>query len=271
MNNLGPVIVIVIMVVFWIVKALASMTGNDEQAKKDQGKGRSLEEWDELQARRRAEMARQNQQLETMRGDVSQPDPSKMTMAQRIELARQRARQQGGGMGGQGDDAGEALRRARERAEQEAQRRRVAAEQQRQAQIAQRQQAERERAVRARDQQVAERRRLAEQRAKAEQEQLRRSRSRRRSSSQATPTASKPVPVLSSIKSDEVRDASYKRVHKGHGHGGPELVTLKKTKNAHAATALGPLDTASLRKAFIMKELLDKPVALRSPQDDLLS
>ena len=42
-------------------------------------------------------------------------------------------------------------------------------------------------------------------------------------------------------------------------------------KPKRRSTKVGPLDASALRKAFIMKELLDKPLALRNRQDELLS
>ena len=62
------------------------------------------------------------------------------------------------------------------------------------------------------------------------------------------------------------------RVHEGHGHAGPKVTKLASpTQQIGKSTTVGPLSRSALRKAFIMKEVLDKPVALRNTQTDLLS
>ncbi|MFN3168445.1 MAG: hypothetical protein ACE37H_15405 [Phycisphaeraceae bacterium] len=269
MGGLGSAIVIIIVITIWVIKGLQAVmnSGEDESS---QRKRRSLEDWDELQARRRAEMARQRgeEPLEELYADANagQPDPSQMTMAERIELARRRARQQQGGGVPQASDPAEALRLAQQRAEREAEQRRTQAQRDQ----AQRAQAERERAARERERQVAERRRKAEQRAQAEREQLRKSRSRHKrpvsgakQAKAASRTAKLPVPAIaaSSIgdKTGTARGAS-RLIEQGAGR------RRKKT-----GVTLGPLDAASLRRAFVMKELLDKPLAMRNTQDELLS
>lgn len=268
MSGIG-VIITIIVVVIWVVKALSAVTGNGESSSSQSDKGRSLEEWDQVQANRRAEMAeraRQGDGLEDLEAQAlanapqqtSMPDPSQMTMAQRIELARQQARQHG--------DPAEALRQqARARAEQEAQRRQGVAQQQQ----AQRERVERQRAEQARERQLAERRRAKEQRAQAEREQLEQ-RSRRRKSGSKTKRTAPRQPATPTAKPSQIKIDSMRRVHQGHDHAGPTLSALPK-KRALSATSLGKLNAASLRKAFIMKELLDKPIALRSTQDELLS
>jgi len=61
-----------------------------------------------------------------------------------------------------------------------------------------------------------------------------------------------------------------KRVHKGHGHEVPTVSRIAgAAKATGTATTFGTLSRSDLRKAFIMKELLDKPVALRDPQNKL--
>jgi hypothetical protein len=279
MGGLGTAIIIVIVVTIWVIKGLQAVMGSGDDSNQAQRKRRSLEDWDELQARRRAEMARQRgeEPLEELYAETHDAgpqqanaaqitDPSQMTMAQRIELARQRARQQqqGGGQP-QADERGEALRRAQQRAEREAEQRRSQAQREQ----AQRAQAERERAARERERQVAERRRKAEERARAEREQLRKSRSRRKrstSGAKQAQAASQPVPVITPAPT---QGASYRRVQKGHTH--LREIGQGAGKRKKTGIAIGPLDAASLRKAFVMKELLDKPLAMRNPQDDLLS
>ena len=268
------IIIAIIFVVSWVVNKLAALTGNETNTSGNNAerKRRSLDEWDEIQARRRAENAGQ---LEELHLDASaQPPPpmphqatprdlSQLSMAERIELARQRARQQAGGQGG--EDPAEGLRQARERAEAEAQRRRQLAEQQRREQA---DQAQRQQAQRARERQAAERRRAQEQRARAEQEAKRRSRQRRSSSGSKRPSSGGTGAVQAGPS--RVSAESYKRVH--HGQSQPGSSGTGATQPiAVGPIAIGNLDAVALRKAFIMKELLDKPVALRGPQDDLLS
>ena len=94
MGGLGTIITIII-VVAWVVKGLASVKGDQDNGDKPR-KHRSLEEWDEIQSQRRAEMSDHQESLSEIRADSSAPNPAQMTMAERIELARQRARQQAG-------------------------------------------------------------------------------------------------------------------------------------------------------------------------------
>jgi hypothetical protein len=232
--------------------------GNEEDDGNKRPK-RSLEEWDEIQAKRRDAMSEQQQALSDMRSDSSSQNPAQMTMAERIELARQRARQQAG-VQGQGDQQAEALRQARARAEQQAKQQR---------EQAQRQQAQRERAARQQsDQRKREqikqqrRRQQAEQEAQA-QRQRRAKQQRRTQSTKRATTGSKRESVVAD---------SMQRIHKGHEHTGPQ-VSRRKKKGPAGTThrGLGLMDRNALRKAFIMKELLDKPVALRDPQADLPS
>ena len=259
MGGLGTIITI-ILVVAWVVKGLASATGNDEEGKKRQG--RSLEEWDKLQSQRRAEMSDRQEALSEMRADNSAQDPSQMTMAQRIELARQRARQQAG-LPDQNDNQAEALQRARAQAQRQAQQQRQKAEQ-----LAQQQRAERERAI---QQQRAQQERVKQQRRRAAQQQSEEQAQRqRRNKKQQRRTQPQPARATTGSKREGVVNESMQRVHMGHGHTIPSVTRIASPAMATGtATAIGTLSRSNLRKAFIMKELLDKPVALRDPQAEL--
>jgi colicin import membrane protein len=254
MNTIGAVITI-ILVVGWIIRGLSSVVGNDEQTGTKRPT-RSLEEWDEMQAKRRAQMAERQDALSELRAESGAQDPSQMTMAQRIELARERARQQAGL--GQDGDREEAL--ARRRAEEQAQQRREAQ---------QRQQAERERVQRARREREREQQRR---RRRAEQEAEEKSRSRRQRTSkqqrqQATSTRATTGSQREAAVSRAARRAQQKRAQPG-----PTLAQSSDTQGVGiTAAGIGKLDRRALRQAFIMKEVLDKPVALRDPQAELPS
>ena len=279
MGGLGSAIVIAIVIIVWVVKGLSALLGNKDADANRPRQRRSLEDWDELQARRRAELAEQSRQRQSLeeidaralgqqRPMQSGPiDPSQMTMAQRIELARQRARQQQGGVPHQADlradEQAEALRRAQAHAEREAQRRRAIAQQQHNAQ---RELEQQQRAARERARQVAERKRLAEQRALAEREQQRLARASRRRSASGAKQAQAEAKKGAKAQPSQMRLESYQRVHQGHEHK-----SAATRRPGLGVPKLGPLDAASLRKALILKELLDKPLAMRNPQDDLLS
>ena len=259
MNNIGLIITI-ILVVGWVIKGLSAVMGNEEQGKKPTG--RSLEEWEAMQAKRRAAMSEQQKSMREGRADVSQQNPTQMTMAERIELARQRARQQAG-LQAQGDDQAEALRRARAQAEQKARQQREQAAQQQRAEQAARQQ----RAKRAQERAQRERRQ-AQQRAEQEAQ----ARRQRRTKQQRRSKPKQPARATTGSRREGVVAESMKRIHEGHAHAGPKLTKLTSpTRPIGAAASIGTLDRDSLRKAFIMKELLDKPVALRNTQNDLLS
>lgn len=280
MGSIGSFIIIAIVVISMIVRILKAVLGNEQNRDQTAGKRRSLEDWDELQARRRAELAeqaRRREAIEAMQREpagqqptyANQPDPSQMTMAQRIELARQRARQQQGGGVPNVDAQAEALNRARAQQELQEQQRRTLAQQQAQQQ-AQREEAEAQRAARERARQQAERKRVAEQRAKAEQERTQQMRSSRRRTTSGAKSAQASASAISLAKSSQMRAQSYQRVHEGHEHVAKKGA-VKSVQIVKRRAKIGPLDAASLRRAFIMKELLDKPIALRKPQDDLLS
>lgn len=258
-GGLGTIITIII-VVAWVVKGLASVKGDQDSGDKPR-KHRSLEEWDEVQSQRRAEMSDQQEALSQMRADASAPAPSQMTMAERIELARQRARQQAGGQA-QGDGQADALRRARAQAEQKAQRERQVAQQRAEREQAVRQQrAQRERAERVKQQ----RRQHAQEQAEAQAKQQHRTKPQRRQRSQS------PTRASTGSSREHVVAESMERIHKGHAHAAPAVTKRAgKRKNFGVATPIGSLDRKALKQAFIMKELLDKPVALRDPQADLL-
>lgn len=260
MGGLGAIITI-ILVVGWVVKGLSSAVGNNDEGQKRPS--RSLEEWDDLQAKRREALSDQQQAMSEMRAENSSQNPAQMTMAERIELARQRARQQAG-LPDQDDQQAEALRRARAKAEQQAQRQRQETAQRQRAQ--QERAARQERAERERIQQ--KRRRQAQQQAEQEAQAKRKHRSKqqRRSRSKSQPRAT------TGSKREKAVAQSMQRVHKGHVQSSPAVTKLADRPTAEGtAASLGLLDRQSLRKAFIMKELLDKPIALRDPQAELFS
>lgn len=256
MGSIGTIITI-ILVVAWVVKGLASTTGSQSDSSKPR-KHRSLQEWDEIQAARRQQMSEQRESLSELRADTARQNPSQMTMAQRIELARQRARQQAG-LSIQNDEQAEALRRARVQAERQAQQQRQAAEQRAQRERATRQErAQRERAERIRQQRRRQAQQQAQQRRRAKQQRRQRAATRATTGSQRQRAVAKPT----------------KRVQQGTPQleGGPTVTKRAgSSSSVGIKTSVGTLSRADLRKAFIMKELLDKPVALRDPQADLLS
>jgi len=182
------------------------------------------------------------------------------SMAERIELARQRAREQSGAVSRRSGEMEDALERTRVQAEQEAEHRRQASQAQQRLQ-----ELERERVA-------AERREAAERRAESEREARRRSRQRQ---NRPRKTQSKPKSLLAAPTSVPIidqqsgaREDPLQRINQEHAHSDP-LVTI--TRKRRIGSGLGKIDRAALRKAIIMKELLDKPVALRGEQDGLLS
>lgn len=260
--NIGAIITI-ILVVAWVVKGLASVVNPQEGEEKKKRPARSLEDWDEQQAQRRAQMSDQQQAMSQMRADSSTQAPSQMTMAERIELARQRARQQAG-LQSQGEDQAEALQHARTQAEQKAQQDRQADQLRAQRERA----AQQQRAQRQRDDRVKQQRRRQAQ-AQAEQQAKQQRRSKQQSRQQKAKSAPR---ATTGSNRERVVAESMKRIHEGHGHSIPVVTKLSgQPQTTGAATTIGSLDRNALRKAFIMKELLDKPIALRDPQADLLS
>eukprot|EP00752_Nemacystus_decipiens_P016702 g14940.t1 len=241
--------------------AAASATGNGDAGGKIKRErpNRSLQEWDEIQAQRRQQMSDRQDDMSGMRADAASQDPSQMTMAERIELARQRARQQAG-LPTQNDAQAEALRRARAHAERQAQQQREAAEQRARREQAMRQErAQRERAERIKQQ----RRREAQQQAEEQARQRRRTKQRRQRTANRATTGSPREAAVS---------RSAKRVQQGRGSAVPTVTqAASPTQPIGSPTSIGSLTRSDLRKAFIMKELLDKPVALRDPQADLPS
>ena len=260
MSSFG-ILIAIIVVVGWVIKGISSAMGNEDDTGRKRPK-RSLEEWDELQARRREAKSEQQQALSEMRADNSSQNPAQMTMAERIELARQRARQQAG-VQDQGDQQAEALRQAQSRAQEQAERR---AREQRESELRARQRrAEQQRAQRERVKQQR-RRQQAEQEAQAQAQRQRRAKQQRRSQSKPATRATK------GSRRESVVAESMQRIHQGHDHDGPKVTRRSKSAPVGASAAgLGLMDRNALRKAFIMKELLDKPIALRDPQADLPS
>lgn len=261
MGSIGTIITI-ILVVIWVVRGIAAATGHDEQGKQNKLK-REIER--ERARRLRIESGEvlgeievfDEAQIQSMAGGRQQPtrDLSQMTMAQRIELARQRARQDLAGRSANGD-AAEALRQAREQAEQQAQR----------------EQAERRRAMQEKQRREIARQRAAERQAQAERRARRQTRAQRRATQakqgNAATQAERHNPSAIQVREQRMREPSRQRVHATQ----PSATRTQCTgKRKAGRVSVSPLTAASLRKAVVMKELLDKPIALRNPQDDLLS
>ena len=256
MSGLGAIITIII-VVAWVVKGLASVMGDQDNDGKKRPH-RTLEEWDELQAQRRAQMSDQQQALSEMHAESAQVNPAQMTMAERIELARQRARQQAGLPPQEQADTDArqrqlelAERRAREQREAELRDRRRRAEQER---AAQQQRAQRERAQQ-------QRRRQAQQEAEQQAQRQRRARQQRRA---------QPARATTGSQREQAASRSQQRARQSRTQtSAAPLTPIAGT--GLSVESFKSLDRKALRQAFIMKELLDKPVALRDPQADLPS
>lgn len=276
MNSLGAIITI-IFVVAWVVQGIIRVMNSDEGGK-DSASKTSDADLEQRIANRRAERARQarpdrdvqigmDQRSQLMDGRLSEVrgrDASQMSMAERIELARERARQQAGVVD-QRDDAGEALERAREQAQREAQaqRDRAAMEQQAAREAAERRKSDQERQRRALARKQAE-----EREAREAQQRRRRTRAQRRAAQ-----SKKSVPLADTPRRNQT-SRTAQRGSKSSAPSplgdGPTVATLKSSRGP-SATRIGPLNVRTLRKAFVMKELLDKPVALRDEPDHLLS
>jgi len=99
----------------------------------------------------------------------------------------------------------------------------------------------------------------------AQDKRRRGSRQQRRSKPQ------QPTRATTGSQRERVVAESMRSVKEVQDHDGPKMAKLASpTRPIGAKTSIGTLDRARLRKAFVMKELLDKPVALRDPQADLL-
>lgn len=277
-GGIGAIITIII-IVAWVIRGIAMVMGKGDQGGRgdEQRQGRTPEEWEQVRRQRMAEREARMRNREAAErgyeesvaeaGTPHQPTPQElgqMTMAQRIELARQRARQQSAGWDG---DAAEGLRRAREQAEGQS---RQAQEQAEQEALRLREQQSRQ-AAEQRERERARRqaqRREAEAKAEQQRRAARRSRSRSQSGARQAKRSAMTGPVPVVTDKQKLAAESFQRVHHGQ-----ELQVSKQPNGSGGVThkSLGTLNAASLRMAFVMKELLDKPLALRTSQDDLLS
>ena len=266
MNSLGAIITIILVVV-WVVRGLASVMGSDKQEGSRSSSGGATELDQRIAQRRaeRAQAAQRSQQQTRVQSQTPQRDLSQMTMAERIELARQRARE---GAGASQQQAPDVEARRRLQARQEAAR--LEAQQARQREA--REQAELQRQRVERERRIAQRRKAAEEQARAERLERaehkrraqRRSASRRSNSKAKAAAQAAPQPRTS-------RGGPIQTQIGGHGLGKIGQIVTHSTTQSDTKATLGPFDRKSLQKAFIMKEILDKPVALRGEQGDLLS
>ncbi|MEO0474459.1 MAG: hypothetical protein AAF085_00625 [Planctomycetota bacterium] len=255
--NLGVIITIII-VVAWVVRGIAAVMGDQDSAQKKRP-GRSLEEWDEMQAERRAQLSDKQQTRTEARPETLAQNPAQMTMAERIELARQRARAQAG-LAPQDSADSDTQRREQARAEQQARQQREAELQARRQRAEQERAAQQQRAQRERAQQ--QRRRQAQQEAEQQAQRQRRSRQQQRRTRPAKATTGSQREQAVSRSQQRVRQS---RVQPAAAQQPPT------TESGFSVQSLKKLDRKALKQAFIMKELLDKPIALRDPQSDLLS
>ena len=273
MNSIG-VIITVIFVVIWVVRGIASVMGQDPESRAEgqTGQKTDLDQRIAAQRARRARLAeQQGGQAQALAGrqSASPQDLSQMSMAERIELARQRARSGPVSQRGQNvDEAQAGMQQAmREKQELEA-RQRAQLERRRQA----KEQAERRKALQSRQQRAEARKQAEQQRAKAEQLERRRRRTQRQARQTrkpGQPTRQSAQPAQAAGKSRTQQRQASKPAAIGTGPLGARSVPRPTRKRG--AVHIGTLDANALRKAFIMKELLDKPVALRGEQDGLLS
>ncbi len=247
---IGYLVVALVILGPWIAGLLKKAADADKKNKarleeRQQGGGASQKRLDDLAARRRAELRAQAQARQQGAAAPSGGvDPSNLTMAERIARARAKAQyenrqtqiQQETPPGREAESAArqraEAEAAARRRAEQEAQ-----ARQQEQRRAAERQDAQRRAERSARQKAEAARRQRVE-------------RSRRARESQRVQAAVTPRPAARSAK--------------------PQAIVLEPMTPIDEAGGL-VFDRQSLRQAIILKEVLDRPVALRDPtQNDAL-
>lgn len=181
---------------------------------------------------------------------VQDVDPSTMTMAQRIELARQRARQQTGG-------PAQADREAQARARREQQARAL---EQQQAQ------ADRQR------QQQAAAREQARQRQQLEQNRRQQAQPQRRGSTSSSRKTGQPPVAKVARRPDQRRAAKRQAPSDAQVRSTGKIASTGLTMSAPIHSShLGKsgkggaaiLGGISLRKAMIIKEVLNPPIALR--------
>jgi len=259
-SSIGVIVFLALVIGPWILKGIAAAS-NDRAEEEKSRKRRSQREgtdYDELARRRRAELqqlaAQRDQQRNAPSGHIvmDQPDPASLTMAQRIELARQRAGQkQHGGHVDPHAQAFESMEAQHAQTQREQQIRQQRANQQKQAQ---QQQAQRKAKAQQRAQ-VEQARRQQQQQKQAQQIAAAKSHRKKRAASgtSAKQTQEAVQKPSSAAKRSRVRSATQG--------------SSSSTSNLFAPIDLKKLDARSLRQAFVMKELIDKPLALRTDQD----
>lgn len=243
MSTVSIVIFLALFIGPMILKGIAAANkgrSENELSRKKKNR-RQGGDYDELARRRRAELQQLAQQREHQRQQPSghivmdQPDLSTLTMAQRIELARQRAAQkQQGGVDPQ--------TKARHEKQQHAQAQRARQQQQT-------------------EQQQQQRRAKAQQRAKLEQtrkqQHQQQANQQRAASQQQSQPAAAPARRRRTATAAPVKDVWQELGTK------QSRATQSRATDTFTPFDLGKLDARSLRQAFVMKELLDKPLALR--------
>ncbi len=220
-----------------------------EQRKRDEGPGAL--ELEEMAARRREQLkqaSRQRVQANPSAGGAA-GEPGNMTMAERIARARAKAQYEQ-----RTQEAGRPQQASQPQVPNEAQRRALA---QRQAELDRRRQAAANQAQQQqRAQQQAQRRAQQQARQRAQAHAQAQAQARRRGTLLHDP-APVPEPTASTTRR-LVTDTPAKRRKPATS---PVLVPA-----AGDVIPQGPLSRADLRRAIILKEILDKPIALRETQ-----
>ena len=243
MGNVGVIIFLVIFVGGWVIKLLNKMS-EESQGKERKGSASgstpSEQDYEALAEHRRQQLqaqARQRRDHPPTQASTQPPaqDLAAMSMAERIELARQR--QSRPAPRAEVQQRAEAMLRAQQQAAQEQ------AEQARRAEIARRQA----------QQQQAQRQRAAPQQAQQAP--------RRRDKLSGIPQ-----------REEHLHQASRQRVLSGkRGRGAKpalarEADTGPRRRRRKPLLDLSRLNRRSLKQAVVLKEILDQPLALRNPQ-----
>lgn len=242
MFSLQTIIVLLILVGPFILRVIAKYTEWQKQS------SQRRRQRDELDGQIRFE----DDQVSTR---VQEPEAGNMTMAQRIELARERAQQQADPRRAQIEAERRAQIEVQRRAQAEALRR-----QQEQADAQRRQQAA------ARDQ--ARRRQAAEEARRRGQapprQQPQAARPARSAQQQQVPVA-RPVSRRQQRASGERRRVQAVAMPASLAGSGLKVTAPMKrlSRKPGGVNLAGVLDGVSLKQAFILKELLDRPIALR--------
>lgn len=252
MNGLGGIIILVIVVGGWIVKAISA--ANESKQNKGRRPGKPRLDYEALAERRRQELQRQAQQRRAQQGrvqptQVQQRDPATMSMAERIEMARQRDVQRRGQPTAV-DEQAQALREAQERAQQQA----------------------RAQAERARQEQAAQQRRAQQRKLQQQQRARQQNQPAPRSAVKQAAAAGRRRRDLSTVGEDALRkhQASHDRVLSKQTASDAQArelaANLGRHKRRKPLLDFGKLNRRSLRQAIVLKEVLDPPVALRKDQ-----